>query len=231
MEWWRPDLVLPAAGALAAGAAIGFEREYAGRPAGIRTHALLSLGCALLMLMAFHAGEWRGLNVPSQNLRIEPLRMVQAVLTGIGFLGGGVIFREGFSVHGLTTATSVWMSATLGLLFGSGFYELAVGGLVASLVLLALVRGLESRLPRQQITDICVRYGRADAPTEAEFADLAGGLDSRVTRVAYHLVEDGRMLERSAVLKTRGELRAELLMQRLRDDPRVLGFRLDPRGD
>lgn len=231
MEWWRPDLVLPAAGALAAGAAIGFEREYSGRAAGMRTHAVLSLGCALLMLMAFHAGEWRGLNVPAQNLRIEPLRMVQAVLTGIGFLGGGVIFREGFSVHGLTTAASVWMSATLGLLFGSGFYELAIGGTVVTLVLLAVVKGVEGRLPREQITDITVRYRRAETPSEAEFAALAKDFRSRVAHVAYRLVDAGEVMERIAVLMSRGPLHAEPLMRRLKDDPKVLGFTLDPRND
>lgn len=230
MEWWRPDLVLPALGAAVAGGLIGYEREFGGRAAGVRTHALLALGCALLMLMAFHATEWRGLSVPGSSLRIEPLRMVQAVLTGIGFLGGGVIFREGFSVHGLTTAASVWMSATIGLLFGSGFYELAVGGAIGALVVLAGLHGIDRRLPHEEVTDISIRFRRGEEPPAEDLGRLATEHGGRVTHVSWRL-DSGDGVEWTAVLKSRRLLDVEALKSRLCGDARVIAFSIDPRND
>ena len=86
-------------GALVIGAMIGFERSFHGRPAGFRTHALVCLASALLMLV---------------TIRADPTRMAQGIMTGIGFLGAGVIFKEGLTVRGLTTAASIWiLSASL----------------------------------------------------------------------------------------------------------------------
>ena len=97
--------VLPVLGALMAGAVVGFEREYRSRPAGLRTHMLVSLASALLMLAAVHQLKWMG-DTPLETVRIDPVRMAHGVLTGVGFLCGGVIFQQGVSVHGLTTAAA-----------------------------------------------------------------------------------------------------------------------------
>ena len=97
----------PILGALIAGAMIGFEREYRGRPAGFRTHILVSLSSALLMLAAVHQAEWTFDLRDDVNLVMDPTRMAHGILTGIGFLCAGVIFRTGFSIHGLTTAASL----------------------------------------------------------------------------------------------------------------------------
>ena len=88
------------------------------------------------------------------------MRRAHGVLTGIGFLCGGVIFREGFNVRGLTTAASLWMTASLGILFGVGFYKLAIGGAVATLVILAAVSASERLLPQRRYAQIKLRYRR-----------------------------------------------------------------------
>ena len=91
------------------GALIGFERSYHGRPAGLRTHTLVATSSALLMLVTVF--QWDLLaGVPIETIRVDPTRMGQGIMTGIGFLGAGVILKEKLTIRGLTTATSIWMS-------------------------------------------------------------------------------------------------------------------------
>ena len=104
------------AGALVIGAMIGFERTFHGRPAGFRTHALVCLA-SLLMLVTVYQLHWMT-EVPLDTIRADPTRMAQGIMTGIGFLGAGVIFKEGLTVRGLTTAASIWITAAIGILVG-----------------------------------------------------------------------------------------------------------------
>src|SRR5438034_252972 len=89
--------------AVLVGALIGFERTFHGRPAGFRTHALVCVASSLLMLVTVYQNQWMTI-VPLDAIRTDPTRMAQCIMTGIGFLGAGVIFKEGLTVRGLTTA-------------------------------------------------------------------------------------------------------------------------------
>lgn len=115
--------------ALVLGGVIGLERERMGRPAGLRTHILVTTGSALVMLVSMYA--LAGVE------RYDPGRMAAQVVSGIGFLGAGTILREGISIQGLTTAASLWAVAAIGLAVGSGFYYAAI--LATGLVALTLV--------------------------------------------------------------------------------------------
>ncbi len=161
------------AGAVIAGAIIGGEREYRASPAGLRTHILVALSCCLLMLSAVHQMEWLT-DTPTEVVRIDPVRMAHGVLTGIGFLCGGVIFREGLNVRGLTTAASLWMTATLGILFGVGFYELAIFGGVATFLVLAAVTWTERHAPQRRIAHITLDYRAGTSIASAEVIALLG---------------------------------------------------------
>jgi putative Mg2+ transporter-C (MgtC) family protein len=108
------DIAVRLGAALLAGGLIGFERSFHGRPAGFRTHALVCLGAAMLMLVPVYQATWLGIPV-DQNFSANPSRVIQGIMTGIGFLGAGVIFKQGFfNVAGLTTAASLWFTARLG---------------------------------------------------------------------------------------------------------------------
>lgn len=112
---------------------IGYEREHSHRPAGFRTHILVSVGSALVMLTSVYIAEDRGLEA-------DVTRMSAQVISGIGFLGAGTILREGFSVKGLTTAASLWAVSCIGIAVGSGFIS---GALVATVVIYLTLNSLK----------------------------------------------------------------------------------------
>src|SRR5689334_17412209 len=108
--------------ALLAGAVIGTERSIRGRAAGFRTHTLVCMASSALMLVTLYELRLAAL-IPGDAVRIDPTRMAQGIMTGIGFLGAGVIFKEGLTVRGLTTAASIWTTASIGILMGIGLYS------------------------------------------------------------------------------------------------------------
>ena len=122
-----------------AGAVLGFDREIQQKPAGLRTLALVSLGSALFTTFSL---TYQG-PVPA-----DPFRVVQGVITGIGFLGAGVILHRGDSaaVSGVTTAASIWIAAAMGIGCGLGRWFETLTGLGLAMVVLVVVRGLESQL-------------------------------------------------------------------------------------
>jgi len=138
-EW---DILIRLLIAAALGALVGFERERSNQPAGLRTHIILVVGATLAMTLSINmAIQFRAL-VPNG----DPARLAAQVVSGIGFLGAGAIFRYGTSVKGLTTATSLWTMAMVGLVVGAGHYLAATGATVLILVVLFLISIIENRL-------------------------------------------------------------------------------------
>jgi putative Mg2+ transporter-C (MgtC) family protein len=138
--------------ALGAGALVGIEREYRGRPAGMRTHILVTLGSALVSLMAEQVSQFQPIIHEAVRLQVDPGRIVQGVVqgvvTGIGFLGAGVIIKIGISARGLTTAASLWCMAIVGMSYGFGLYIIPSLGTVLMLFTL-LVLGLAEKKIRK----------------------------------------------------------------------------------
>ena len=123
------------------GAVIGFERERQNQPAGLRTHTILAVGCTLAMTLSINiAMQFREV-VPNG----DPARLAAQVISGIGFLGAGAILRFGNNIRGLTTATSLWTLAIIGLAVGAGHYIAAVSTTVLLLVVLTLLDRIEKR--------------------------------------------------------------------------------------
>lgn len=141
------DVMLPLLCSLVAGALVGVEREFQGKPAGLRTHTLVCFASALMTLLGLRMEEWTAILPADTQIVSDLARMPHAILTGIGFLGAGVIFREGATVQGLTTAASLWLTAALGIVFGAGLLELATIGTAFALIVLVLLRFLQSVMP------------------------------------------------------------------------------------
>lgn len=154
---------LPLASSLLTGMLIGLEREMQGKPAGLRTHTLVCFASALLTLAAAHQDQWILDLSPGTQVVSDPTRMAHGILTGIGFLGAGVIFREGPSVHGLTTAASLWITAALGIVYGVGLFWLAVLGAVAALLVLVALRVLYAVLPRSSGLRLTIEVDHASS--------------------------------------------------------------------
>lgn len=122
------------------GGVIGMERAWKGKPAGMRTHLLVCLGAALIMLISIHMGRI------SEGGTVDPTRIASNVVVGLGFLGAGTIMRLRGSVLGLTTAASLWAVGGVGLAVGCGYYGAALGGIVIMLVALRALDHVEQRL-------------------------------------------------------------------------------------
>lgn len=231
MDWLlSPHDYLPIVGAVIAGGAIGLEREYRSRPAGLRTHVLVALASALLMMAAVHQVRWMS-DTPMEVVRIDPVRMAHGVLTGVGFLCGGVIFQQGFSVHGLTTAASLWITSAIGTLFGVGLYGLATLGTVLSLIMLSAARFLDHRLPQKNFAEIRVRSRREAILRESEFRALLIDFGLKGARLEQRLVQGGAIFELSGMFSGKDTLPLSDVADRLREDARVVEFDIVPRKD
>ena len=232
MDWNElPSFTLPLFAAVVAGGLIGFEREWRGRAAGFRTHILVCLASALLMEAAVMQGQWRFLPLPGAEIVADPARMAHGVLTGIGFLCAGVIFRAGFSIHGLTTAASLWITAAIGLLFGAGLFSLGVVGAGLTALILTGLRLVNRRLPQTSVVDAQVVWRRADEEVEAQ---VEAALDqvNRVQRADhFELIDDGRAVRRGFRLTDIEPEALKALSARLREIEGVLAYDLNPRDD
>ncbi len=144
--------------AVAAGAMVGVEREYRGRPAGLRTHILVALGAAILSIASLELTKLVNAG-PEMMARVDVSRIAAGMITGIGFLGAGTIIKLGKSVRGLTTAASVWCVATIGMGFGFGFYLLSFLGSALMIFTLIIVSGMEREIARDWYKNVIVQIG------------------------------------------------------------------------
>jgi putative Mg2+ transporter-C (MgtC) family protein len=153
----RPEIILQLLMAIVAGALIGWERERHDKPAGLRTHMLVSLGAAAFMIGALELTVELGDQNPA--IRLDPMRALAGIIGGVGFLGAGTIIQSRGSVKGITTAASIWVCAAIGTCCGMGLYRLALTCGVIALVVLWLVGFLEH---------FVFRTKSAEAPSSSE---------------------------------------------------------------
>lgn len=226
------EIAIHLAAAWSAGALIGFERSYHGRPAGFRTHALVCLASALLMLITQYHQDWLPrTSGDTANTILDPQRMAQGIMTGIGFLGAGVIFKEGLSVRGLTTAASIWITAALGILYGVGFFYPAILGTLAVLGTLALFLWIENRMPTYAYAQLILRFRKQKTPPEKGVRDLIRGYGFSVANMNYRMEEDSRFFEYRMSIRTQETERFARLAEMLRKRKDLLEFRISPTGD
>src|SRR6267142_1743332 len=122
------------------GAAIGLEREYRRKPAGLRTNMLIAIGSALFTMLSFEVARVTG----------TPDRIAAQIVTGVGFLGGGAILRSGSTIHGMTTAATIWVNAAIGMAAGAGAFMVATGSTIITLIVLAVLPPIERYFARRR---------------------------------------------------------------------------------
>lgn len=218
-------LMLPLLGSLITGVLIGAEREAQGKPAGLRTHTLVCFGSALMMLIAARQISWDTSMMPDTQIVSDMSRMPHAILTGIGFLCAGVIFREGLSVQGLTTAASLWVTASLGIVYGAGMLELATISTLIVLAVLVALRVMQYVLPAHSSLRISVV-----AQSGYRCADLAAQLSARKLRPAsIAMTQSTRSVTlTTTVTQPKRGLDLDALCAGLQENPLVKKVSLDP---
>lgn len=133
--------------ALVIGAAVGLEREFRGKAAGIRTNMLICIGSCLIMIVSIEVARTAG-------HAADPARIAAQVVTGVGFLGAGTIIRSRFHISGLTTAATIWVLSALGLAIGAGYILLSIVGAVLITITLTLIRYVEHAIARMRSNHI-----------------------------------------------------------------------------
>jgi putative Mg2+ transporter-C (MgtC) family protein len=224
------DIALRLVASLVVGGLIGLERSYHGRPAGFRTHSLVCLSTSLLMLVTVYETRWFP-NVTQGRISLDPTRMAQGIMTGIGFLGAGTIIRDGLSVRGLTTAASIWITAAIGILVGIGFYFPALMSTVLTLGTLSVFRWIENQIPSQFYAQFVVRFARDKAMPEEEMRQLLTNYGFTVANLNYRLDVEADFFEYQMVIRTNRGDNATKLTQALNKIESVKAYRVSPTGD
>lgn len=180
-RYWNGELLAANAfiganllGALILGLFVGYERSYRGRAARMRVYGLVCMASAALTIFVGYAPLWYGSS--ATQIAPDPTRVVQGIVSGIGFLCAGVIMKDGFSISDLSTAASIWAASAIGVLLGVGFYGAAT--LLALLCTLSMsaLRELEAKLPGRATLDISLTFRAGSAPS---FDELATGARAR----------------------------------------------------
>ncbi len=138
------DLVLRIAVGTALGGVIGYERDIHGRPAGLRTHAVVALASATFMVVSTHLAFYQHYH-SGDFIEIDGSRIAASVVSGIGFLAGGAILRTGLTIQGLTTAAGLWLVAAIGLCAGGGMYVESVAATIIGIAVLTILRRFEDK--------------------------------------------------------------------------------------
>jgi putative Mg2+ transporter-C (MgtC) family protein len=173
LSW--PTLLGRLAAAFLVGALIGLERERHSRPAGLRTHILVSMASALFAMVSILAA----------GSVYDPARIAAQVVTGIGFLGAGTILRHGSTIRGLTTAASLWMAAALGLAAGFGWYQGAAATALLAFLVLTVVKIVEDRLPKSDPLVTLIVHSKPDQDALPDVLGLIRRFGGTVVRVKY----------------------------------------------
>jgi putative Mg2+ transporter-C (MgtC) family protein len=207
------EIVLQIVMAVLLGGAIGFEREIRGRAAGLRTMILVCLGSTLVMIVSGYLTATFEGDTRAAFVRVDPARIAAGIVTGIGFLGAGVIIKLGDLIRGVTTAATIWFVAALGIAVGDRRYGLAVVSTAIALAVLSLLhfpeRMLKShiyRVVRVKVSSPCVDAVLAQLQTilseaAARMLDLRAeqNVDEGTTLLEIYIRTDQRLLPQDAV--------------------------------
>jgi putative Mg2+ transporter-C (MgtC) family protein len=175
-------------------------------------------------------GSWISID-DSELFRTDPTRMAQGIMTGIGFLGAGVIFKKGLNVRGLTTAASIWITAAIGILFGIGFYFPAIFATALALITLSLFRWIEAKIPSHHYVNNTITYSRDKTPSQIAVKELLSIHGFKVEGISYQLIGDGSLFQYKMTIRTNDSSNLIRLSECLIGLVDVKHFEILPTGD
>jgi len=198
MGSYELSLLIKLAMAALAGGLVGLERETHGRPAGMRTNLLVAVGACTMMIISEAFTLKYGVDGGDTLLRLDPSRTAAQIVTGIGFLGAGVIVKEGATVRGLTTAASLWAVAGLGMAFGMGYFVLGWLSTVFIVGSLLFIKKLDPYIKKDRYLTVTVTAQNRDSLYDDletliseqgyKIADISYQVDLQADEVFYKLV-------------------------------------------
>lgn len=162
-------------------------------------------------------------------ITIDPTRMAQGIMTGIGFLGAGAILKEGLTIRGLTTAASIWMTAAIGIIIGMGMLEAAGIAELIALGTLALFGWVESRAPSFKYAKLSLEFQPSASITQAEIQKLVDDHGMTFHGISYHF--DAHAFRYEMTVRTRSTDNYPKLAEDLRKTKHIVSFSIDPTGD
>ncbi len=235
-SFWSGDLLhanlvigMNLLGALMLGMLVGYERSYHGRAAGMRTYGLVCMASTALTVFVGFAKFWYGGSAWTVNP--DPTRVVQGVVSGIGFLCAGVIMKDGLSISGLTTAASIWAAAAIGILLGVGFYFSALFLALLCAVSMSFMHRLELLLPSRTTMGVVLTFREGFVPKEPVLARVAAARGYELVRSSLSITFDAkRPVWKFLAVAHKGSetVSAALLAEELSAFDGVVSFSLQP---
>lgn len=209
---------------------IGLEREMRQKSAGLRTHTLVGTGAALFLLVSKYGFEDV---LVSGRVVVDPSRVAAQIVSGIGFIGGGLIFVRRDTVRGLTTAAIIWVTAAIGMACGAGLPILAAAVTGGHFVVVLLYPWVEHKLPRTRMTEAVLRIVHSDDPSIFRGA-LARATDAGFAVTGVHSRQDDDLASRHAVevtLELQGASSPTVLASQIQMLPGIIEVHASEAGD
>lgn len=214
-------------GALLLGMIVGYERSYHGRAAGMRTYGLVCMASAAVTVIVGFPQYWFGGMLPLVSTA-DPTRVIQGIVTGIGFLGAGVIMKEGLNISGLTTAASIWASSAIGILCGAGFYFAAI--MLTLIASATMIWGgfVEAVLPSRHAAAVIIHFSPDHRPCLEEVKALVEELGFRLAEGSTSIVRHQGHEEWRLVLLSKGKQKVSIpaISAGLRDCGFISGYQV-----
>jgi len=235
-QYWGGDILaanafigLNMVGALLLGMLVGYERSYQGRAAGMRTYGLVCMASTALTIFVGFAPLWYG----GMDVRAtaDPTRVVQGIVTGIGFLCAGVIVKDGLSIRGLTSAASIWAVSAVGILLGTGFYPAALLLALLCAASMSFLQRIEARLPGRASLEITVKFREGHPPDLEEVVHRGEIRGYRVLKESLTItVSDKQAVWRFGVvaLERSRALSPAHMAEELSKDENIVSFSITP---
>ena len=192
------------------GGIIGYERENKHRPAGFRTHILVCVGAALVMVTSEFI-----FNKYLPKVATDPTRLGAQVISGIGFLGAGTIIREGFNVQGLTTAASLWAVSCVGIAAGIGFYEGAIVATILIYVTLIALRKMETSFAKNREFKVLYIQTLNKPGQIGEISNILNKLEIPIKSIEFITAENEKSLSLKFIIKATSPREHEQLVNEL----------------